>query len=120
MSTNDQPVNLYMVQGDYKDWQVTITQTGSPSVRDLTGYTLSGDIRKEYNTEVAGSFTINAVDLTNGQFDFAVTSSTSTNLPVTSPLTSFVFDIQGIPPGSPQQPETLFWGYLKVRREVTR
>ena len=113
-------IKLYLHQGDSKSWPVTMTQSGSPSAVDLTGVTITGDIRTEYDTSVVASFSITETDLANGEFSFNISSTDSASLPVTGSKTSFVFDIQLNYGGSPPTIKTPITGYLIVSREVTR
>lgn len=111
-------IKLFLHQGDDKSWPVTMTTPGSPSTVDLSGVTLSGDIRAEYDSSVVGSFTFTETDLANGQFSIDISKTTSASLPVTGARTSFVFDIQiDYPSGDRSTPIT---GYLIVQREATR
>lgn len=113
-------IKLYLHQGDSKSWPVTVTDTGSPPAVDLTGVTLSGDIRLEYDSDVVGSFSFTETDMANGQFSIDIDSVVSAALPVTGVKTSFVFDIQFNYGGSPAVIKTPISGYLIVSREVTR
>lgn len=111
-------IKLFLHQGDNKSWPVTISASGSPSTVDLTGVTLSGDIRAEYNTDIVGSFTFTETDLANGQFSIDISAATSAALPIEDFRKSFVFDIQIDWPGG--NIDTPISGYLIVQREVTR
>lgn len=108
---------LYAHQGDEERWQVS--SGGSPQL-NLSGVTLSGDIRKEYSTDVVGSFTFEVVDLSIGQFNIVLSPETSAALPFqgNKMAASFVYDIQ-YTVGSPEIPTTLMYGHLLVQREVT-
>lgn len=118
MADNDRKITLH--QGDTKTWTFTWAVSGSPSIVDLSGATLTGDIRLEYDSDVVGSFYFVETDMANGQFTFGIDEATSSALPVKSNKTSFVFDIQVTFPGSPVTIETPYWGYLIVQREVTK
>jgi len=117
MSLNQ--ISLSFVQGDDVTFPVTMTAAGSPSVVDLTGSTITADIRKEYTSSVVGSFTISATDLANGKFSLVLPSSVSSLLPTNTgtKVTSFVFDVQVAWPSTSIQ--TIISGYLKMQHQVT-
>lgn len=113
---------LTLVQGDTFSRVITFTSSGSPSVVNLTGATIRGDIRKEYNTDVVASFVIDYTDMTNGQFTIKLSSAVTAALPMNTNgrITSFVFDLEITYPGSPAVVETFYSDYLKVTKEVTK
>jgi len=117
------PISLTFKQGATVQFPITITATtGSPlGPVDLTGYTFKADIRKEYNTAVVASFTINETDLVNGQFNIELSAAVTEALPMNTKgrVTSFVFDVDMYAPGSPQVIDTPIDGYLKVTHRVT-
>lgn len=110
--------SLQFVQGETVSFPVTVTDSLGVPI-DLSGATIKSDIRKEYNTDVVASFTIEETDLLNGQFALTMTSVTSEALPMntTGRITSFVFDVDVYYPGG--NIETIISGYLKVVRGVT-
>ena len=111
-------IKLYVHQGDSETWNVV--SSDSPTL-DLSGATFRGDIRKEYNTDVLGSFTFEEVDYSLGQFNIKLDATTSASLPIPGKnmAQTFVFDIQYIQ-GSPENVTTMMHGHLVVQREVTR
>lgn len=117
MATN--PVSLEFVQGDTVYIDVLWESTGSPSTVNLQNSTITASIRKEYNTEVLASFSVEETDLSNGQFKLILSATDSAALPVraNSRITSFVFDVNVVlQDGSVQTP---IYGYLKMQRQVT-
>lgn len=123
MATLTNPVSLDFVQGDTVtigfEW---LDPDGSPANAplDLTGCTITSQIRKEYHTPVLASFTVVPTDLVNGKFDLILSEVASAALPAraNSRITSFVFDVNvQFTTGTTQTP---VYGYLKMQREVTR
>lgn len=113
------PISLDMVQGDSFRRTITYSTSGSPSVVDLTGATITGSIRKEYDTDVITTFNIENRDDPSGTFDIALTPTQTSALPMNrrGRITSFVFDVE-ITFGTGDK-KTILYGYLKVQREVT-
>ena len=112
------PISLSFNQGETVQYPVTIkdNETGNPI--DLTSYTVTSDIRKEYNQPVIASFTVNTTNLDIGEFILELDSITSESLPMNTGgrITSFVFDVDLTAGSSVATPIT---GYLKVQRGVT-
>lgn len=113
------PISLNFNQGETKSFPVTIKDKDTGTPIDLTGATITSDIRKEYNTAVVASFTITETDLANGSFSLDISSTVSEALPMNSKgrITSFVFDVDikyvNLDIATPIS------GYLKVTRQVT-
>jgi len=112
-------ISLSIVHGDDASFPVTVAAEGSPSVVDLTGATITADIRKEYSSAVVGSFTITETDLSIGSFSLDLSSATTTALPQNTKgrIQSFVFDVQIVYADTTR--DTIISGYLKVANEVT-
>jgi len=113
------PISLNFNQGETVEFPVIMTEKDTGTPIDLTGATITGDIRKEYTTDVLASFIITETDLSVGSFSFGLSSSTSEALPMNNKgrITSFVFDIDVKYPSG--RIDTPISGYLKVTRMVT-
>ena len=113
------PISLTFNQGATVQFPITIKDSATGDPIDLTNYVFASDIRKEYNTSVIESFTINETDLANGTFNIELSSVQSEGLPANSNgrVTSFVFDVDMTAPGGTV--DTPISGYLKMVHRVT-
>lgn len=111
------PISLSFVQGSTPRYTIIVKQTDSLLPVNLTGCTVSGDIRLEYGAPVQTSWNITPTDLANGRFEINLTSAQTAALPVSGFRTSFVFDVDVEFPNG--DVKTYLYGYLKVTREVT-
>ena len=113
--------NFFLIQGDSFSKDITYASQGSPTTVDLTGCTISGDIRKEFTTDVVASFDVTNTDLSTGQFNIALSAAVTAALPmnVKNKNTVFVYDVQISWPTSPVTVDTILSGYFKVQQQVT-
>ena len=115
------PISLNFNQGETVLYPVVITEKDTGTPIDLTGAVITGDIRKEYNTEVLASFVITNINyqLVDGGFELTLSSAISEALPMNNKgrITSFVFDVDVKYPSG--RIDTPISGYLKVTRRVT-
>lgn len=113
------PISLNFSQGETVSFPVVMTDPDGITPTDLTGSIITGDIRKEYVTDVVASFTVVATDLVNGSFSINLPSSVTEALPMNTKgrITSFVFDVDI--KYTDNSIDTPISGYLKVTRQVT-
>lgn len=113
------PISLTFNQGETVSFPVVMTGPDEVTPTDLTGATITSDVRKEYNTDVVASFTIVETDLVNGSFSINLSSAITEALPMNTKgrITSFVFDVDI--KYADLTVDTPISGYLKVTRRVT-
>lgn len=112
------PISLSFVQGSTPRYTIVVKQNDANSTPvNLTGCTISGDIRLEYGAPVLTSWNVSPTNLAQGRFEIHLTKTQTAALPVSGFRTSFVFDIDVTFPNG--DVKTYLYGYLKVTREVT-
>ena len=105
-------VDLHFVQGDTFRRRLHFF-TGVSTDVDISGWTITAQIRKTYASEVAVSFSVTFVTTgVDGEVDIAITAAQAATLPQRA-----VWDLQRVETG---EVLTLLSGVVIVDREVTR
>lgn len=117
MSSN--PTDFAIYQGDTFRKTIVYSATGSPSVVDLSGCTITGHVKADRTSAPLATFTIVPTDLSTGQFDILLTSEDTAGLPIKGAKFNFLYDVQINFGGSPPVIKTILYGNLRATAQVT-
>jgi hypothetical protein len=120
---SDGSVDLLGKQG--ATWELLLALTDDSDVPvSLVGYSIRGQIRKTYKSDVAYNFTCNIVDAQNGKFTISMSATDSASIPSADdknykhPDNTYVYDIELVDPSG--KVTRILEGTLYLDPEVTR
>ena len=109
------------IQATMRNPVVPPAELGTPV--DLTGCTIRGQIRrKALDVAIVASFAVTITNAVNGQYEFGLSSTTTTGITAGETLDStqskYVWDLELVDSSGRITP--LYYGVVNVLREVTR